>query len=151
MRYKKYVKGSKFIMERRKKLITKIHEGNWVQEVIISPKPYIILMKAMFTDERMDAMLEEIAREYEDVVSCGWFDLMQNPEMTEMFEIDVAPTLVLMTGGVIDIRIPGMPSKEEVIRIMELDKIREYKAKGINYHPKKNFIPSTAYEGIKYR
>ncbi len=138
-------------MERRKKLITKIHEGNWLQEVIISVKPYIILMKASFTDERMDNILEEIAREYEDVVNCGWFDLMQNPEMTNMFEIDVAPTLVMMTGGVIDIRIPGMPSKEDIIRIMELDKIREYKAKGINYHPKKNFIPSTADEGIRYK
>ena len=55
--------------------------------------------------------------------------------------ISSAPTMVLMTGGVVDIRMSGIITKEDVIRVMELDKIREYKQRGFNYHPQRNFVP----------
>lgn len=130
-------------MARTKKLITKIKDANYEQEVIISPKPYIILLSAPFSDPggKMEKILEEIAEEYEDVVKAGTLNIMQERELTEMFEINVAPTTVLMTGGVVDIRLPGYPSKEEIIRVMELDKIREYRQRGFQYHPPRNFIP----------
>lgn len=130
-------------MARKKKLITKIKDANYEQEVIISPKPYIILLSAPFSDPggKMEKILEEIAEEYEDVVKAGTLNIMQERELTEMFEINVAPTTVLMTGGVVDIRLPGYPSKEEIIRVMELDKIREYRQRGFQYHPPRNFIP----------
>ena len=89
----------------------------------------------------MEKLLEEIAEEYEDVVKAGVLNIMQERELTEMFEINVAPTMILMTGGVVDIRLPGYPDKEEIIRVMELDKIREYRHRGFSYHPPRNFVP----------
>ncbi len=130
-------------MARKKKLVTKIKDANYEQEVIISPKPYIILLSAPFSDPggKMEKLLEEIAEEYEDVVKAGVLNIMQERELTEMFEINVAPTMILMTGGVVDIRLPGYPDKEEIIRVMELDKIREYRQRGFSYHPPRNFVP----------
>ena len=95
----------------------------------------------------MEKVLGEIAEEYEDVVKAGTLNIMQERELTEMFEISIAPTMVLMTGGVVDIRLPGYPEKEEIIRIMELDKIRQYRQRGFNYHPPRNFVPG---EDTKY-
>ena len=128
---------------RKKKLINKITDANYMQEVIISPKPYIILLTAPFCDPNgnLEKVLEQVAEEYEDIVKAGTLNIMQEHEMTEMFEIKAAPTMVLMTGGVVDIRLPGYPTKEEIIRVMELDKIREYRQKGFNYHPQRNFVP----------
>lgn len=130
-------------MIRKKKYINKVTDANYMQEVIISPKPYIILLTAPFCDpnKSMEKVLEEIAQEYEDIVTVGTLDIMKERDMTEMFEIKAAPTTVLMTGGVVDIRLPGFPTKEEIISVMELDKIREYRQKGFNYHPQRNFVP----------
>ena len=130
-------------MARPKKLITKIKDANYEQEVILSVKPYIILLTAPFCDPggKLEGMLKEIAEEYNDIVSAGTLNIMQERELTEMFEISSAPTMVLMTGGVVDIRMSGIITKEDVIRVMELDKIREYKQRGFNYHPQRNFIP----------
>ena len=126
------------------RLIKKIRDGNYEQEVILSVKPYIILLSAPFCDPggRLEKIIGEIAAEYEDVVNVGTLDIMREKELTEMFEISSAPTLVMMTGGVVDIRMSGIISKEEIIRVMELDKIREYRQKGYNYHPPRNFVPS---------
>ena len=71
---------------------------------------------------------------------------MREKDLTEMFEISSAPTLVMMTGGVVDIRMSGILSKEEIISVMELDKIREYRQKGFNYHPPRNFVPGAEAE-----
>ena len=130
-------------MARPKKLITKIKDANYEQEVILSVKPYIILLSAPFCDPggKLENMLKEIAEEYSDIVSAGTLNIMQERELTEMFEISSAPTMILMTGGVVDIRISGVITKEDVIKTMELDKIREYKQRGFNYHPQRNFIP----------
>ena len=135
-------------MARPKKLITKIKDANYEHEVIISPKPYILLLSAPFSDPegRMEKVLAEIAEEYEDVVKAGILNIMQERELTEMFEISTAPTLILMTGGVVDIRLPGYPEKEEILRVMELDKIREYRQRGFNYHPPRNFVPGREME-----
>ena len=102
-------------MARPKKLITKIKDANYEHEVIISPKPYILLLSAPFSDPegRMEKVLAEIAEEYEDVVKAGILNIMQERELTEMFEISTAPTLILMTGGVVDIRLPGYPEKKK--------------------------------------
>ena len=40
----------------------------------------------------------------------------------------------------------GIISKEDIIDVMELDKIREYRQKGFNYHPPRNFIPGAESE-----
>ncbi len=130
-------------MVRRKKLINKINDGNYEQEVILSAKPYILLLSAPFCDPNgvLEKTLEEVAEEYEDIVNAGTVDIIKQRELTEMFEISSAPTMVMMTGGVVDIRLSGMITKEQVIEVMELDKIRAYKQKGFNYHPPRNFIP----------
>ena len=130
------------------KLIKKIRDANYEQEVILSVKPYIILLSAPFCDPggRLEGILGEIAAEYEDVVNVGTLDIMREKDLTEMFEISSAPTLVMMTGGVVDIRMSGILSKEEIISVMELDKIREYRQKGFNYHPPRTFVPGAEAE-----
>ena len=95
---------------------------------------------------RLEGILGEIAAEYEDIVNVGTLDILREKELTEMFEISSAPTLVMMTGGVVDIRMSGIISKEDIIDVMELDKIREYRQKGFNYHPPRNFIPGAESE-----
>ena len=134
-------------MVRKKKLITKINEGNYEQEVILSVKPYIILLTAPFCDPggAYEKMIEGIAKEYEDIVNVGTVNVMQQRELTDMFEIESAPTLIMMTGGVVDIRMPGLAERDEIVRVMELDRIREQKQKGFNYHPPRNFVPQHDY------
>ena len=128
------------------KLVKKITDANYEQEVILSVKPYIILLSAPFCDPggRLEKILEEIAAGYADVVNAGTLDILRERELTEMFEISAAPTLIMMTGGVVDIRMSGILSKEDIIKVMELDKIREYRQRGFSYHPPRNFIPSGA-------
>ncbi len=130
------------------KLVKKITDANYEQEVILSVKPYIILLSAPFCDPggRLEKILEEIAAGYADVVNAGTLDILRERELTEMFEISAAPTLIMMTGGVVDIRMSGILSKEDIIKVMELDKIREYRQRGFSYHPPRNFIPSGAEE-----
>ena len=130
------------------KLVKKITDANYEQEVILSVKPYIILLSAPFCDPggRLEKILEEIAAGYADVVNAGTLDILRERELTEMFEISAAPTLIMMTGGVVDIRMSGILSNEDIIKVMELDKIREYRQRGFSYHPPRNFIPSGAEE-----
>ena len=49
--------------------------------------------------------------------------------------------IVMMTGGVITKKVYGVPNKKDFIEDMELETIRDFKSKGINYHPKRNYIP----------
>ena len=103
------------------KLVKKITDANYEQEVILSVKPYIILLSAPFCDPggRLEKILEEIAAGYADVVNAGTLDILRERELTEMFEISAAPTLIMMTGGVVDIRMSGILSKEDIIALFD--------------------------------
>ncbi len=63
------------------------------------------------------------------------------PQLMEMFEIDRLPVMVMMTGGVVCKKIFGFPTKQEIIDEMEIETIKDFRDRGITYHPKRNYIP----------
>jgi len=101
-----------------------ITDGNYEQEVIISPKPVIIdLWAAWCSPCKMIApVLEEIAEEYADFVKVGKINIDEQPELRDMFEVMSIPMIVLMKGGVVDKKIIGAVPKEQIVETFGLKK-----------------------------
>ena len=117
---------------------------NFDEEVVLSVNPVIInlftpMMQLSFENEEK---LSEIAEEYSDVVKICRMNLEEQPKLTELFEVDRLPLMLMLHGGIIIKKVYDTPSKEKIIEEMELEKIREFRKKGIWYKPKRNYIPS---------
>lgn len=123
--------------------IRKINANNYEDNVILSVKPVLINMRSPLCKQCDDTekLLLDIAEEYGDIVDVLELSLELQPELTELFEIRSLPMIVMMTGGVITKKVYGVPNKRDFIEDMELETIRDFKSKGINYHPKRNYIP----------
>jgi len=88
-----------------------------------------------------EKLLLDIADEYGDIIEVLELSLELQPELTELFEVRSLPMIVMMTGGGITKKVYGVPNKKDFIEDMELETIRDFKSRGINYHPKRNYIP----------
>ena len=120
-----------------------IDTKNYEEAVVMSVKPVIISMwsKAMPFSEKNDKILEQIENEYGDYVKIMKLNMETQPRLMEMFEIDRLPVIVMMTGGVVCKKLFGLPTKQEIIDEMEIETIKEFRDRGITYHPKRNYIP----------
>ena len=117
---------------------------NFDEEIILSVNPVIInlftpMMTLSFENEEK---LSEIAEEYSDVVKICRMNLEEQPKLTELFEVDRLPLMLMLHGGIIIKKVYDTPTKEEIIEEMELEKIREFRKKGIWYKPNRNYIPN---------
>ena len=124
--------------------IEDVTNKNFDEEIILSVNPVIInlftpMMKLSFENEEK---LSEIAEEYGDVVKICRMNLEEQPKLTELFEIDRLPLMLMLDGGIIIKKVYDTPTKEEIIEEMELEKIREFRKKSIWYKPKRNYIPN---------
>ena len=121
-----------------------ITNKNFDEEIVLSVNPVIInlftpMVQQSFENEEK---LAEIADEYSDVVKICRMNLDEQPKLTELFEVDRLPLMLMLDGGIIIKKIYYTPTKEEIINEMELDKVREFRKKGIYYKPKRNYIPN---------
>ncbi|MDD6255829.1 MAG: thioredoxin domain-containing protein [Eubacteriales bacterium] len=121
-----------------------ITNKNFDEEIVLSVNPVIInlftpMVQQSFENEEK---LAEIADEYSDVVKICRMNLDEQPKLTELFEVDRLPLMLMLDGGIIIKKIYDTPTKEEIINEMELDKVREFRKKGIYYKPKRNYIPN---------
>ena len=117
---------------------------NFDEEIILSVNPVIInLFTPMMTlSYENEEKLSEIAEEYSDVVKICRMNLEEQPKLTELFEVDRLPLMLMLHGGIIIKKVYDTPTKEEIIEEMELEKIREFRKKGIWYKPNRNYIPN---------
>lgn len=121
-----------------------ITNKNFDEEIILSVKPVIInlftpMMQLSFRNEEI---LADIAEEYGDVAKFCRMNLEEQPKLTDLFEVDRLPLMLMMHGGIIIKKVYDTPSREEIIEEMELEKIRYFRKKSIWYKPKRNYIPN---------
>ncbi|MDD7408639.1 MAG: thioredoxin domain-containing protein [Anaerovoracaceae bacterium] len=121
-----------------------ITNKNFDEEIVLSVNPVIInlftpIVQQSFENEEK---LAEIAEEYSDVVKICRMNLDEQPKLTELFEVDRLPLMLMLDGGIIIKKIYDTPTKQEIIDEMELERIREFRKKGIWYKPKRNYIPN---------
>lgn len=116
---------------------------NYEETVILSYKPVIIHLYANWCQpcDLVEKILEEINADYSEYVTILKMSLDTQPDLTELFEVDRIPLTLMMTGGVITKKVYGIPTKEEMIEQMELETIKDFRDRGITYHPKRNYIP----------
>ncbi len=124
--------------------IEDVTNKNFDEEIILSINPVIInlftpMMQLSFENEEK---LSEIAEEYGDVVKICRMNLEEQPKLTELFEVDRLPLMLMLHGGIIIKKVYDTPTKEKIIEEMELEKIREFRKKGIWYKPQRNYIPN---------
>lgn len=129
--------------ELTKMALKMITSNNYEENVILSVKPVIINLWAKWCApcDIVGDRLNKIAEQYGDYVKVLQMNLEQQPELTEMFEVDKLPLVLMMTGGVICKKVYGVPSVEEIIEELELETIKDFRDRGITYHPKRNYIP----------
>ncbi len=124
--------------------LKKLTNKNYEDTVILSPVPVIIYLYASWCspDDALEKRLVGISDKYADYVKIVRMDLGTQPELSEMFEIETVPVTIMMTGGVITKKIYGIKSEEQLIDELELETIKDFKNRGINYHPKRNYVPN---------
>lgn len=120
-----------------------ITSNNYEESVVLSVEPVVINMWAKWCApcDILGDRLNQIAEEYDGYIRVVQMDLEQQPELTELFEIDKLPLVLMMTGGVICKKIYGVPEKQQLIDELELETIKDFRDRGITYHPKRNYIP----------
>ncbi|MGI6205043.1 MAG: thioredoxin family protein [Anaerovoracaceae bacterium] len=121
-----------------------ITNKNFDDEIVLSVNPVIInlftpMVQQSFENEEK---LAEIAEEYSDVVKICRMNLDEQPKLTELFEVDRLPLMLMLDGGIIIKKIYDTPTKQEIIDEMELETVRKFRKKGIYYKPKRNYIPN---------
>lgn len=121
-----------------------ITNKNFDDEIVLSVNPVIInlftpMVQQSFENEEK---LSEIAEEYSDVVKICRMNLDEQPKLTELFEVDRLPLMLMLDGGIIIKKIYDTPTKQEIIDEMELETVRKFRKKGIYYKPKRNYIPN---------
>ncbi len=125
--------------------IEDITNRNFDDEIILCVNPVIINLysKAVPQCLNNEPVLDEVKEEYGDIVKIVRMDLQAERKLADLFEvIDRLPLMVMLDGGIIIKKLYGNPSKQEIIDEMELEKVREFRKKGIFYKPKRNYIPS---------
>ena len=83
--------------------IEDVTNKNFDEEIILSINPVIInlftpMMQLSFENEEK---LSEIAEEYGDVVKICRMNLEEQPKLTELFEVDRLPLMLMLHGGII--------------------------------------------------
>lgn len=120
-----------------------VNARNYEENVVLSVNPVVInmYMQGMKQCEINEKVLDEIQNEYGDYIKVVKVDLVKQPSLRDLFEIESIPMIIMLDGGIIIKKIPGNPSKEELIEMLEVEKIKEFRAKGIYYKPQRNYIP----------
>lgn len=120
-----------------------ITSNNYEERVILSVEPVVINLWAKWNPlcDKVGAVLNEVAEEYDGYINALQMNLEQQPELTELFEVESLPLILMMTGGVICKKIYGMPTKQQLIDELELETIKDFRDRGITYHPKRNYVP----------
>lgn len=123
--------------------IKKVDEKKYEEAILLAVNPVLLNLTSRMNPmcAKLNEFLEEIGSEYGDVVDVMELNVDVSPKFVELFEVTRLPMMVMMTGGVITKKVFGIPEREKFIEEMELDTIREYRQKGVYYHPKRNYIP----------
>lgn len=117
--------------------------NNYEETIVLSVNPVVInlYMPGMIQCEKNEKIIDEIVKENSEVINGFKVNLMEQPGLTEMFEVHTIPQIIMMDGGIIIKRIYGNPTKEELIEELEVETLKEFRKKGIYYKPKRNYIP----------
>ena len=124
--------------------INDVTAKNYEETVVLSPVPVVINLWAKWCEApcmMVEKVLGEINEEYGQYLRIVKMSLDTQPELREMLEINQVPMTIMMTGGVVCKKIPGIPSKEEMMEALEVETIKDFADRGITYHPKRNYIP----------
>ena len=80
-----------------------ITSNNYEDNVVLSVEPVVINLWAKWSPlcDKVGEILNQIAEEYDGYVRVVQMNLEQQPELTELFEVDKLPLVLMMTGGVI--------------------------------------------------
>src|SRR6266481_6670126 len=94
-----------------------LNESNFDQTISQSPLPILVHFSASWCGPcRMIApVLDEIAKEQDDVVKIAKVDVDANPSLSSRFEIRRVPTLLFFKGGGVRDQVVGLTSKADLI------------------------------------
>ena len=89
---------------------------NFKTEVLGSAKPVLLDFWATWCPPCMmqSPIVDELAEERSDIV-VGKVNTDEQPELSEAFEVENIPTLVIMRGGKVSARLVGLHSKEQIL------------------------------------
>ena len=93
-----------------------ISKEQWEQEVINSDKPVFVDFWATWCGpcQMVSPIVEELAKEYEDIVNFVKVDVDQNKELASKYNILSIPTLTIFRNGQVVAQTAGARSKESI-------------------------------------
>jgi thioredoxin 1 len=91
---------------------------NFSKEVMFSPEPVVVDFWAGYCPpcRALKPVLEKVSAEGVKVVTV---DIEAEPELTEHFNVEMLPTLVVFKNGVAGNRAVGMQSKQDVLDLVK--------------------------------
>lgn len=98
-----------------------ITKDNFDGEVINSDRPVLL---DFWTDwcgvcKMMAPALEEIANEYGDAIKVGTVNVNEQPELSEMFRINIVPALIVIKNGRMSRKSTGYRTKEYILDLFD--------------------------------
>ena len=96
--------------------VIRLTDDNFQSEVIESDLPVLVDMWAPWCGPciEMKPTIEEFAAEIKGIAKVGALNVDENPFVTEKYEIDKYPTLILFEGGVEVKRVYGKKTLEQL-------------------------------------
>ncbi len=93
-----------------------ITKEEWEKEVITSDKPVFVDFWATWCGpcQMVSPIVEELAKEYEDIVNFVKVDVDQNKELASKYNILSIPTLAIFRNGQVVAQAAGAVSKESI-------------------------------------
>ena len=96
-------------------------DENFGREVLDSPQPVLVDFWAAWCQPclEMKPVIRELAEEYAGRLKIGQLNIESNPFMTEKYEIEGVPVLLLFRDGEVVERINGQQTRDELVRLLE--------------------------------
>jgi thioredoxin 1 len=103
------------------KLITTITVHNFQSMVEAASLPVLVDFWADWCGPcRMLApLIDDIASEYEGRLTVGKVNIDQSGDLAQRFDITMIPTLLIFKNGIVQSKIVGVKSKEDICRMLE--------------------------------
>lgn len=99
--------------------VLEITKDNFEEEVINSDKPVLIDFYASWCEpcKRMEPIIENLAEELSDAKICK-IDVDEQPEISDEYEIEIIPTLVVFKDGNVKSRFKGTRKREDILKMI---------------------------------
>ena len=99
--------------------VLQITKDNFTEEVLKSTVPVLIDFYASWCEpcKKMAPIIEEIADEAVDAKICK-IDVDEQSEISDKYEIEIIPTLVVFEGGKAQKRFEGTRKKEDILKMI---------------------------------